>query len=228
MVGSIQTLADLQGQVTGWLNRSDLSPAQALVFIQWAQSRLEGEIRLREMESSIGAVPDSNGNLSSIPVPADFLEAQRIEADGTAMQMTTPENLLRQVGAPAPWPWAVDPCGIPPGIMVGRPPAWFARKEGNFIFVPYPQQYATLYYYARFPTLVNPTDTNLLLTTAPEVLMWGALSYAGDYFRMDEANTWEERYQGRKEAIKELADDADEGGGPQVVQGAYGSGDGYI
>lgn len=213
-----------------WLNRPDLigpsgaAMPLATVIINRAIARIEREVRLPCMESAIACAPDANGFLSTIPIPADFLEAQRIEADGRPLQMITPEGFLLKVGASGAS--VVNNLGAYsyPNRMVGAPAQFFTRVQNNFLMTPYPQRYASLFYYAQFAPMTVDSDTNALLSMAPELAMWAALSYAGSFFRMDEMQEWEMRYQAERDAVKQQALDADNGGGPNIVQSGYDGG----
>ena len=220
------TLADIRTEFLDWLNRSDCTTARATTIIQRAQARIQREVRVPAMESSISASADSNGNLSFITIPGDFLEAQRIIADGKALQMTTPEHLLDETNTSVPLLTGASTNGsVPYGTpLLQGGPEFAARVQGQYNLWPYPQSYATLYYYGSFGALVADTDTNTLLTFSPDVLRYAALSYAGDFFRMDERSDWETRYQAEKEALRLLGQDADMGGGPMTVTSAYDGG----
>ena len=217
-------LSDLQTLFTDWLDRSDLSPTELSTFLNRGLARIHRECRLPCMEKSVRAIPDLQGNLSSLGVPWDFLQAQRFEADGTFLQMVTPEFLLGQTGTPTTMPAFNNTAAyIVPSVLVGAPPQFVARVGGSFRFVPYPQSYAVLYYWGQFPSLRAPTDSNALLDVSPELWVFAALSYAGDMFRMDETEMWEQRYQEERDMLQQVGQDADTAG-PMIVQASYNGG----
>lgn len=193
------TKASFRAKVVDFLNRPDLTTSKADEFLLDALTRVEGDLRVPSMEMSVSATV---GSLGLITIPNGFLEAQRIEADDVPISLVTPERLLR-----------VSP-------TVGGP-AWAARVQGKYAIRPYPQSYATLYYWGAFNPLVADTDTNALLEGDSKVLFYAWLSYAADYFRMDELTLWEQRYQGEKDRLNLLAQDADLGPGPQAVLPAF-------
>lgn len=194
------TRATFRARVVDWLNRPDMTTAKANELIDMAQRRVEKECRLPTMEMSVDAEAE---DLGTITIPYGFLEAQRIEADGVPVSLVTPERLLR----------------LP---QTAGNPAWAARIRGDIILRPIPQQYATLYYWGGFDALTADGDTNALLERDDTVLFYAFLSYAADYFRMDELTTWEARYVQERDDINNLAQEADLGPGPQSVLPSWG------
>lgn len=87
-------------------------------------------------------------------------------------------------------------------------PEVFARKGGNWIIGPAPAQGRILeiIYYAEFAPLVNQTDTNAISTVAWDAVVYGALSFAADYYNDDRAGAFEARYKQIVEMLQEQAD----------------------
>ena len=219
------SFADIRATTLDWLNRSDCTVIRANGFVQQAQARIQRELRVPAMEKSVSAALDTNGLYSSINIPSDFLETQRVEADGRIIRATTPEHLLemRSVSIATSPASSINPVTVA-GTVVPGAPSFFARVQGQLLLMPFPTSYATLYYYGQFAPLIVDTDGNSLLDFGWDCLLFGALSYAGSFFRMDEVQEWEARYVAERDALRQLGQDADSGGGPMTVAAAYNGG----
>lgn len=192
------TLADFRSQFLDWLNRTDISNAQAVNFINLGIARCSRELRLPAMENDV--VVEANGLQSEgITLPDDFLEARTVEADGHACYPLTINQLQR----------------IPPTVGRG---SCYARDMGTLKFRPYFSTYARLVYYSAFPQLSADTDTTTLFAVSSPCLLFAALSYAGDFLRMDQTTTWEQRYQAERDKLNQQALDVDTLGQPMQVQ----------
>jgi hypothetical protein len=63
-----------------------------------------------------------------------------------------------------------------------------------------------IYYYASFPTLVNPTDTNALSLVAWDAVVYAALSAACDYYNDERAKQFDARYNQILQNLQNMAD----------------------
>ena len=90
-------------------------------------------------------------------------------------------------------------------------PEVFARKGGYWIIGAQPavNSVIEIVYYAEFAPLVNPMDTNVIATVAWDVVVYGALSAACDYYNDDRFERFEGRYSQISKALQDQAD-ADE------------------
>jgi hypothetical protein len=87
-------------------------------------------------------------------------------------------------------------------------PRKFARLGGYFVLGPPPAVGDTILirYYASFPELVNPTDTNALSVVAWDAPIYGALSAACDYYNDDRMKQFEARYNQIMQNLQAMAD----------------------
>ena len=99
---------------------------------------------------------------------------------------------------------------------------WASKTAGATIrgYVP-PGSTITVYYYGEFAALVNDTDENGLTASQPDVVIYGALELAGDYFTHDKWQSWGNRFSTYLAELGQLALDVDGEGGPTMVASAY-------
>jgi hypothetical protein len=92
------------------------------------------------------------------------------------------------------------------GNQTGNPRS-FTRRGGVWTFGPIPQAGTTVRidYYDEFPALSAPTDANYL-TASSDLVIYAALSFAGDWFVDKRAPAWENRFQGIVSEIQNQAD----------------------
>ena len=211
----IVILSDFQGLLTDWLNRSDLTQQQVTFLVDRGIARCQRELRLPSMERTASFPPyqqtfvDPVTNVSTsgvflrqFPIPDDLIEIEYLAADNVILQPVQYHEYMRQPQ------------------VIGQPRV-FSRYGGQIFVAPFAQAYCQVIYYGSFDTLSAGTDTNALLGASPEVLLYACLSYAGDLFRMDEAQTWEQRFQAEAQVLRQQAMDTDLGGGPAAIGSAF-------
>lgn len=194
------TLAELTSQFLGLMNRTDLTnlnPTLAGVFINQSIMRLQRELRLPFMEKIVEyTVPSSFNAALGLAIPTDLLELIdiNIDSDNDGI-MDYPLQRVQAKEAMIRSEW-------------NDVPQVFARKGGNWIIAPAPAVGGILeiIYYAEFAPLVNPSDTNTISTVAWDAVVYGALSFAADYYNDDRAGAFEARYKQITEMLQEQAD----------------------
>ncbi|MBK3774758.1 hypothetical protein GAY31_11385 [Azospirillum brasilense] len=160
-----------------FLNRSDCTTAQADEFINDAIRRIQRELRLPSMERIADMTVGSA--FQYFPLPEDVIEIIGFSGDGLPLNrvplrvyQTMKANKLPQAEA-----W----CRNGPVIFVAGQP-----KPGSTL---------TLHYYGEFMEMVADADENELARTAPDVIIYGALSEAAHFFSHEMGPVWEQRYQ---------------------------------
>jgi len=194
------TLAELTSQFLGLMNRTDLTnlnPALASTFINQAIMRLQRELRLPFMEKIIEyTVPNNFNAATGLAIPSDLLELIdiNVDTDGDGV-MDYPLQRVQLKEAMYRSEWT-------------DVPQVFARKGGNWIIGAAPGVGSVLeiIYYAEFAPLINPTDSNTISTVAWDAVVYGALSFASDYYNDDRAGAFEARYKQITEMLQEQAD----------------------
>jgi hypothetical protein len=88
-------------------------------------------------------------------------------------------------------------------------PEYYTRIGNYFQFRPTPavDTVLTVYYYGEFEAFAGDSDETVLSLIAPDLLIYGALSYASDYFMDDRGQAFEGRYAQIKQALQDQAYD---------------------
>ena len=189
---ALSTYAELKTSIGDWLNRSDLTNAIP-DFISLAEAQVERTLRTRQMIVRANASFDAQYGA----VPADFLETKSLKLTSTNPQ--TPLQFL-----------SIDALDNKASEYTGSgKPRFFGVVGGQFRLVPVPDAtYTTeLTYYAKLTKLSSSVATNWLLTSSPDIYLYGALLQAAPYLQDDARITvWSSLYD---RAMSELqtADD---------------------
>lgn len=186
----------LRQNLINMINRNDFTdPSAALVKSWFDQSiqRIQREVRAPHMER-VFTIDTSQGNVSSVTVPNDWLENKALVWDdntddsGEIDEFDLGTYYRRK------------------NSFIDKPVFYTRQGQQLLITAPIPQA-ATAYliYYGEETPLINDGDEPPLALIAPDLIMYGALTYAGDYFTDDRAGTWETKWQGFREQIQSQA-----------------------
>ena len=178
---ALTTYAELKTSIGDWLNRSDLTSVIP-DFISLAEAQVERTLRTRQMIVRANASVDVQYGA----VPADFLEVKSLKLTSTNPQ--TPLSFL-----------SIDALDneMTKHTASGRP-KFFGIVGGQFRIVPTPDSnYTTeLTYYAKLSKLSTSNTTNWLLTSNPDIYLYGALLQAAPYLQDDaRIQTWATLYE---------------------------------
>lgn len=173
--------AALRTQFKNLLNRNDCSNNLADTFLDQALGRIQRTLRVPSMEK-VNTITFSDSLPSSFILPDDFLEFISLYFDG-------PSGGGRLTY-------------VPMGTFVeipkntGGTPKYFTRIGAEVKVKPLPSQDTslTLLYYGEIPDFTDDTSSNFLSEIAPDLLIYGALSYAADYFVDERKQAFEEVY----------------------------------
>lgn len=185
-------LSDLKAKFTGLMNRRDLAANTTLVgdFIDGAVMRIQRELRCPAMEKGVDVTIVTG--YAGLVIPADFMELIQI----------IPANTQR----------SIKRCSITKALQVSTiidDPVEYCRQGGVWVLAPAPGVGNVIHidYYAELIPLVNPGDSNVISTIAWDLIVYGALSAAADWFTDKRAATFEGRYQQILSALHAQADD---------------------
>lgn len=204
-------LADMQTI----LNRDDCSAAQAAVFLTQGVQRIQRECRLPSMERTLIIQPA--GQMTFFPVPVDLLQPIDV--------LWVPGSTSTYAGAPQR---PLKKCPYRDLVRMINPnanpmPAWYARNQTQIWLWGNPVSGDTVnfLYYGNFTPWANGNADNELSASAPDLMIYAGLSYAGDYFVHPLTQQWEQRYQAIRTSYQQMGDDLDAEGGPQAIQPLY-------
>ena len=136
-------------------------------FIQLSESRIYRDLRTRENIVKATIVPTAN----LIDLPADFIDLRELSAKkGNRVVVLSSVGRHRLSIATSQTGFPVVYSIIGTQVEVGP--------------ITLPDDF-TLWYWQRFPALVSPTDTNILLTAFPEIWLYAMLVEGAVYIQDD-------------------------------------------
>lgn len=181
------------------LNRTDCSNALADTFIDQAISRAQRTLRIPPMEKTV--TYNLSTSTTYLTIPADFLEIIDVYYGSTNLVRVPLSTLVEYKG----------------NTEAGAP-RYFSREASEFLIYPYPDSgTVTLNYYSHFPEMVADTDENDLAIIGSDVITYGALGYAADYFMDERGVLFEQKFQQFLMELQQQANDAETAGTVQSI-----------
>ncbi len=197
-------LGQVRARFMALLNRDDLEDAQADEFLSLALGRIQRELRA-PMQERVHYVDVEGQYLETLQLPVDYLEGIEVLVNGTPLRRESLRGLMQRATA------------------LGSTPCLYARYRNSLYFrgaVP-PGMRVEVLYYGEFTPLADDEADNELTLSAPELLIYAALSYAGDHFQHDLRAEWEGRYVSLLQALQEQVRADEFAGGSMAVNPAY-------
>ena len=195
---AITTYAELQSNITDFLNRDDLD-AKAPEFISLAESNLSRDVRHWRQEKRSTAELDTQYSA----IPADFLEAIRFHitsGESRPLELISQFQLLDRKYQRA---------------NTSGEPAYYAITAGEIEIFPAPAgtYTAELYYNARIEPLSDSNTSNWMLQYFPDAYLYGSLIHSAPYLKDDaRLQIWAALYQSTIDAINMSGEKAKFGG----------------
>lgn len=191
---------------TTLLNRTDCTDAQAIIFVMQGINRIQRELRLPCMERM--QLITSTGTLLQFPVPPDLLQLQDIMIPDLcgglrALKKLSYRELMK--------------------VDVNANTFAYARFQ-NLYYVRGTLPAGTtiqVLYHGEFTPIPDPTQDNEITESEPDMIVYAALGYAGDFFECPNTDRWLSAYTGLRDSIKQMAEDLEMNGGPAAVQSMY-------
>lgn len=177
---SIDTYANLQSTISDWLNRDDLT-AVIPSFISLAEADISRTLRDYRMEKRSTALVDAQYSA----LPTDWIETIRVQITGDTSRLElVSDGALADMRAQR--------------NDAGGKPTHYAHTAGGLELFPTPDAEYTIeiVYFAKVPALSVSATTNWLLSAAPDVYLYGALTQSAPYLKDDQrAPVWAGLYQ---------------------------------
>ena len=154
----------VRDQLLALANRNDLSEALADTFIEQALARIQRTLRVPAMEKvQTYTVNDIAPN--ALILPNDFMNIKHLYCGDVLLEYVDLNRYLQYVDS-------VDT------------PRIYTRIQGELKVKPTPPEGTEILmvYIGEIPDLTSDTSTNFVTEIAPELLVYGALTYAADYF----------------------------------------------
>lgn len=191
---------EIRAHFKALLNRTDCDDTLADTFINQSIARIERTLRIPPMEKT--QTYTIQASTSFVTIPSDFLEITDFYYDST--------NLTR----------------VPLGKMVEMSeggqqgtPTSFAREGEVMKIYPYPTSGTiTMNYYASFADMTSDTDENDLALIGSDLIIYGALAYASDYYLDERGQLFEAKFGQFMTEVQEQANDAETSGSVQSMQ----------
>jgi hypothetical protein len=206
-MGTITNYATLQSAIADYLNRADLT-AQIQTFIQFAEADLNTRLRSREM--IVNATATSDGQF--VALPPDWLEAINMMIVGgqSPLRYVTPDEADTIVKA-----------------QTYTSTRFYSMTTGVIELVPPAVDDITIdmVYYGKIPALSTANTTNWLLTKAPDVYLYGALTHAAPFLMDDQRmGVFSQIYLARVQSLQDESQKALHSGSPLISRprGVYG------
>ena len=199
----------LQDNIRSWLyNRRDLD-AEIVAFIEIAERKIFRELRCPENEATVAFQAPVNDTLPQVPQPADFAELKTVTVNLKPCERVSEIEMQGIL--------AVDNA---PGE-----PSKFARILNDLVFwrIPDSNYPIELYYFQDLSgQLVNPTDTNPILTKYPDLYLYGSLIEAMPFLVDDpRLATWQDMYRQAMDYVNNLTVEQEYSGSPVSVSSVY-------
>jgi hypothetical protein len=201
---ALSTYAELRTSIGDWLNRSDLS-ATIPDFISLAEAQIERTLRTRQM------IVRSNLTLTSeySAVPDDFLETKSLKL--TSTNPLTPLQFL-----------SIDDMDEARShYTASGKPRFFSIVGSQFRISPTPDSTYTaeVIYFAKLAKLSNSVTSNWLLTSSPDIYLYGSLLQAAPYLQDDaRIQTWATLYERALNDLSTADDRASTSGGSLLTR----------
>ena len=173
------TRSSLAADVSLWSSRDDVGSGDLFSsFLRVTEAQIKRRVRTREQEITTTMVADRRGTV----LPAGFLRQRSLATGGTGEERYLdylPPVRLRESGF-----WNNT------GSFSDPRPLAYTVEGQTLLLAPAPTEESPitllLTYVAAFAPLVNPDDTNWLLSEAYDILLYGCLSAAGVYLENTE------------------------------------------
>ena len=206
-MGTITNYATLQSAIADYLNRADLT-AQIQTFIQFAEADLNTRLRSREM--IVNATATSDGQF--VALPPDWLEAINMMIVGgqSPLRYITPDEADTIIKA-----------------QTYTSTRFYSMTTGVIELVPPAVDDITIdmVYYGKIPALSDANTTNWLLTKAPDVYLYGALTHAAPFLMDDQRMAvFSQIYLARVQSLQDESQKSLHSGSPLISRprGVYG------
>jgi hypothetical protein len=164
---------ELKTELRDLIARTDYTDAKAGSHINRAINRLSRVQGLPNMEKAAAITLATS---ASIPIPEDYISMGHLIFGDVELQKL-------------PYPVFLK---VP---EEGAQPLYYSRIRAQWDVRPAaPGLTGVLIYVAAWPNLTADSDTNELLTSAPEAVLYGAAGYACTYFKDSRIAEFEQRY----------------------------------
>ena len=185
------------------LNRSDITTALTTRFIDQSIARIQRQLRTPMSERVLEVTITSQ--TESMTLPSDFIEIISLYHSEYELERVSMRRYRELIG----------------NVFTGKP-QFFTRQAEKLLLYPQPADgKLVLYYHGEFPALSADSDENVLTQSAPDLVIYGALSFAADFYLDNRAELFEGRFNQFLLELQEQANDQELQGGTQSILPSY-------
>ena len=185
------------------LNRSDITTALTTRFIDQSIARIQRQLRTPMSERVLEVTITSQ--TESMTLPSDFMEIISLYHSEYELERVSMRRYRELIG----------------NVFTGKP-QFFTRQAEKLLLYPQPADgKLVLYYHGEFPALSADSDENVLTQSAPDLVIYGALSFAADFYLDNRAELFEGRFNQFLLELQEQANDQELQGGTQSILPSY-------
>lgn len=174
---ALDTFANLKSSVANWLHREGLT---SIIpdFITLVEADLNRRLRVAQMEVRATASFDEGYE----NLPEDFLELREVKVNSSpvrSLQYMTPAQMTEFYPT-----------------LIGGIPEFYTLVDSQIRMNKIPTSEVEIAYYAKITPLSDDDPTNWLLTSHPDVYLYGSLSQAEPYLKNDKRMpVWKALYE---------------------------------
>jgi hypothetical protein len=179
--------AGIRNQVLALLNRNDATNTIVDTFIDQAVARIQRTLRIPPMEKVL--ITTTTGDLpNTVTLPTDYLGMKHLYSYDRVIEFNDVGTFISKPST------------------AGKPSV-YTRIQGGLQVKPIPPSGTeiTMIYYGEIPDLNVDTDENFLTVIAPDLLIYGALTYAADFYVDDRKQLFEDRFAAIYNEVEEQA-----------------------
>lgn len=198
----------MRQQALAILNRTDCSDTLMKTFFTMGLQRIQREYRSPDIVKEL--VIDTTLAVSQVTIPSDWVETQTFtvtdpNGDGRDLDFLPLGRFTRKKN-----------------VILGVP-VYYTRKLNKWLVTDQinPGATASVTYWPTQPPLVNDTDETPICIVAPDAVIYGALTYAADYFLDDRTTVWEGKFKEFVGSAEQLAETEEDETGTSIVSPAY-------
>ena len=200
-MATITNYSTLKSTIADYLNRADLT-SQIETFIQFAEADLNTRLRCREQIVRA----EATSSAEYVQLPADWLEAINLHIVGG-------QQPLRYV--------TLDEADIINKEQIYTAPHFYSLMNGAIEIIPEPSDDIDIemIYYSKITSLSDVNTTNWLLTKAPDVYLYGALTHAAPFLMDDQRiAVFAQIYLARVQALQDESQKSLHSGSPLIAR----------
>lgn len=191
---------DIRSHFKALLNRSDCSDTLADTFVDQSIARIQRTLRIPSMEKQQSYTLSAATTL--LVLPNDFLEIINLYYDNTSLTRVPLNQIMEYKDA-----------------NENGTPKFFTREGSSLLIYPHPTSGAVkLNYYGQFADMTADSDENALAQASSDLIIYGALSYASDYYLDERGPLFEQKFVQFLAEIQEQANDAETSGTVQAMR----------